>query len=97
MLNANHLMAEAAVAVGLAGTRPPPLVTDVVSRLADAIRTGFPPPMIPPAWSDSPAMLTLRDAMAEAARALSRDWYRAWPPARWTLTSGQVNWSLRCG
>ena len=85
-------MAEAAVAVGLTGTRPPPLVTDVVSRLADAIRTGSPPPMIPPAWSDSPAMLTLRDAMAEAARALSRDWYRAWPPARRTLTSGQVNW-----
>ena len=91
-LNASHLMAEAAVAVGLAGTRPPPLVIDVVSRLADAIRTGSPPPMIPPAWSDSPAMLTLRDAMAEAARALSRDWYRAWPPARRTLASGQVNW-----
>ena len=92
VLNASHLMAEAAVAVGLAGTRPPPLITDVVSRLADAIRTGSPPPMIPPAWSDSPAMLTLRDAMAEAARALSRDWYRAWPLARRTLTSGQVNW-----
>jgi hypothetical protein len=92
VLNASHLMAEAAVAVGLAGTRPPPLVTDVVSRLADAIRTGSPPPMIPPAWSESPAMLTLRDAMAEAARALSRDWYRAWPPARRTLISGQVNW-----
>ena len=30
-------------------------------------------------------MLTLRDAMAGAARALSRDWYRAWPPARRTL------------
>jgi hypothetical protein len=63
-----------------------------VSRLADAIRPASPPPMIPPAWSDSPAMLTLRDAMAEAARALSRDWYRAWPLARRTLTSGQVNW-----
>jgi uncharacterized membrane protein YccC len=92
VLNASHLMAEAAVAVGLAGARPPPLVVDVVSRLADAIRTASPPPMIPPAWSDSPAMLTLRDAMAEAARALSRDWYRAWPLARRTLTSGQVNW-----
>lgn len=92
VLNASHLMAEAAVAVGLAGTRPPPLVVDVVSRLADAIRTASPPPMIPPAWSDSPAMLTLRDAMAEAAQALSRDWYRAWPLARRTLTSGQVSW-----
>jgi uncharacterized membrane protein YccC len=91
-LNASHLMAEAAVAVGLAGTRPPPLVIDVVSRLADAIRTGSPPPMIPPAWSDTPAMLALRDAMADAARALSRDWYQAWPRARRTLTSGQVSW-----
>ena len=39
VLNASHLMAEAAVAVGLAGIRPPPLVIDLVSRLADAIRT----------------------------------------------------------
>ena len=91
-LNASHLMAESAVAVGMAGARPPPLVIDVVSRLADAIRTGSPPPMIPPTWSDSPAMLTLRDAMAGAARALSRDWYGAWPPARRTLASGQVSW-----
>ena len=79
----------------MAGTRPPPLVIDVVSRLADAIRTqgvGSPPPMIPPAWDESPAMLTLRDAMAEAARALSRQWYRAWPPTRRTPAAGRVNW-----
>ena len=91
-LNASHLMAEAAVAVGLAGTRPPPLVIDVVSRLADAIRTGSPPPMIPPAWDESPAMLTLRDAMADAARALSRQWYRAWPAAGRAPAAGRVNW-----
>ena len=73
-LNASHLMAEAATALGVAGTRPPPLVSDVVSRLGDAIREETPPPMIPPPWDQSPAMLTLRDAMAGAARALSRDW-----------------------
>jgi len=68
-LNASHLMAEAGSrGWGLAGTRPPPLVIDVVSRLADAIRTESPPPMIPPAWDESPAMLTLRDSMADAAR-----------------------------
>jgi uncharacterized membrane protein YccC len=72
-LNVSHLLAEAAVACGMAGTRPPPLVVDVVSRLADAIRNGTPPPMIPPPWDDSPAALTLRDAMADAARALSTD------------------------
>ncbi len=91
-LNASHLMAEATVAVGVAGTRPPPMVIDVVSRLASAIRTGAPPPMIPPSWDESPAMLTLRDAMAEAARALSRDWYRAWPSPRRTPAAGRVNW-----
>ncbi|HEY7879559.1 MAG TPA: FUSC family protein, partial [Streptosporangiaceae bacterium] len=91
-LNASHLMAEATVAVGVAGTRPPPMVIDVVSRLAGAIRTGAPPPMIPPSWDESPAMLTLRDAMAEAARALSRDWYRAWPSPRRTPAAGRVNW-----
>ena len=74
MLNASHLIAEAATALGVAGTRPPPLVISVVSRLADAIRNGTPPPMIPPPWDDNPAMLALRDAMAGAARALSRDW-----------------------
>jgi uncharacterized membrane protein YccC len=73
-LNSSHLIAEAATALGVTGTRPPPLVIEVVSRLGDAIRNGTPPPMIPPPWDDSPAMLTLRDAMAGAARALSLDW-----------------------
>jgi uncharacterized membrane protein YccC len=74
VLNVSHLLTEAAVMVGASGTRPPPLVIDVVSRLADAIRNGAPPPMIPPPWDQSPAALTLRDAMADAARALSVDW-----------------------
>src|ERR1039458_1442892 len=74
VLNASQLMAEAATALGVAGTRPPPLVIATVERLADSIRNGTPPPMIPPPWDDSPAMLTLRDAMAGAARALARDW-----------------------
>jgi len=74
MLNASHLIAEAATALGVAGTRPPPLVIEVVSRLGGAIRNGTQPPMIPPPWDDNPAMLALRDAMAGAARALSRDW-----------------------
>ena len=74
MLNASHLIAEAATALGVAGTRPPPLIIEVVSRLGGAIRNDTQPPMIPPPWDDNPAMLALRDAMAGAARALSRDW-----------------------
>jgi uncharacterized membrane protein YccC len=73
-LNASNLMAEAVTTLGVAGTRPPPLVIDTTRRLADAIRTGAHPPMIPPDWDSSPGALALRDAMAGAARVLSRDW-----------------------
>jgi len=72
-LNASLPVAEAAIALGPAGTRPPPLVVTVVSRLADAIRTGAGPPMIPPPWDDSPATLALRDALAGVSAVLSRD------------------------
>jgi len=72
-LNASHLLAEAVTALSVAGTRPPPLVIEVVARLGQAIRDGTPPPMIPPPWDDAPAMLALRDALAGAARALLSD------------------------
>ena len=48
--------------------------------------------MIPPAWDESAAMLTLRDSMADAARALSRQWYRAWPAAGRAPAAGRVSW-----
>ena len=73
-LNASNLMSQAATTLGVAGTRPPPLVIETVARLADAIRTGSAPPMIPPAWDASPGTLALRDAMAGVARVLARDW-----------------------
>jgi Fusaric acid resistance protein-like/FUSC-like inner membrane protein yccS len=73
-LNASNLAAEAVTTLGVAGTRPPPLVIDTMRRLADAIRTGAPPPMIPPTWDASPGSVALRDAMAGAARVLSRGW-----------------------
>jgi uncharacterized membrane protein YccC len=74
VLNASHLMAEAATAVGVAGTPPPLSVVAAVEGLADSIRSGAPPPVIPPAWDDSPGALALCDAMAGAARVLSRGW-----------------------
>jgi uncharacterized membrane protein YccC len=73
-LNACHQIAEAATALGVAGTRPPPLIIDIVARMADSVRDGTPPPMIPPPWDQSPAALALRDALAGAARTLTRDW-----------------------
>jgi uncharacterized membrane protein YccC len=73
-LNASNLMAQAATTLAVAGTRPPPLVIETLLRLADAIRTGAQPPMIPPDWDASPGALALRDAMAGAARVLSRNW-----------------------
>jgi uncharacterized membrane protein YccC len=73
-LNAGHPMIEAATTLGVGGTRPPPFVIDTVQRLADAISDDAPPPVIPPPWDYSPGMLTLREGMAGAARALSSDW-----------------------
>jgi len=73
-LNASNPTSQAVTTLGVAGTRPPPLVIEAVARLADAIRTGSAPPMIPPAWDASPGALALRDAMAGVARVLSRDW-----------------------
>jgi len=76
-LNASNLVSQAATTLGVAGNRPPPLVIETVTRLADTIRTGgkgSAPPMIPPAWDASPGTLALRDAMAGVARVLSRDW-----------------------
>ena len=90
VLNASNLMAEATAALAVAGSRPPPLVIDTVGRLADSIRDGTPPPMIPPPWDDSPAMLALRDAMAGAARALSSDW----SPEDHTRSGLRDLWSL---
>jgi uncharacterized membrane protein YccC len=73
-LNASHQIAEAATALGVAGTRPPPLIIDIVARMADSVRDGHPVPMIPPPWDQSPAGVALRDALAGAARTLNRDW-----------------------
>lgn len=74
MLNTGNLLSQAATTLGVAGDRPPPPVIDAVAQLADSVRSGSKPPAIPPAWDSSPGALALRDAMAGAARALSRDW-----------------------
>ena len=73
-LNASHLIAEAATALGVTGTRPPPLVIEVVSRLGDAIRNGTPPPMIPPPWAVSRGAVPAGDGvrlLSEALREVS--------------------------
>jgi uncharacterized membrane protein YccC len=80
VLNASSRMAEAVVTLRREGTRPPPLVTGTLDRLADAIAAGGPEPLhgvppIPPPWSSSPGSLELRDALAAVARTI------AWTPA----------------
>ncbi len=73
-LNLSHLMAEASTALAVAGTRPPPLIIDVIERLAESVRDGTPPPVIPPVWDQHPGAVALRDAIAGAARVLSPEW-----------------------
>jgi uncharacterized membrane protein YccC len=72
-LNASHLIAEASTALGMAGKRPPPLIIDVVRRLADSVASSAAPPMVPPVWDTGRGSVALRDALAGAARALSTD------------------------
>ncbi len=74
LLNLSHLMAEASTALAVADLRPPPLIIDVTERLAESIRDGTPPPVIPPVWDQHPGAVALRDAIAGAARVLSREW-----------------------
>jgi uncharacterized membrane protein YccC len=90
ILNVSHQMAEATTALRTAGERPPPWVTDTIDRLADTVargasgwergpggrhgKGGTAPPLIPPAWSQSPAALELRDSMVSLARAISGNW-----------------------
>jgi uncharacterized membrane protein YccC len=73
-LNTGNLLSQAATTLGVSGDRPPPQFIDAVAKLADSIRSGSKPPAIPPAWDASPGALALRDAMASAARVLSRYW-----------------------
>ena len=79
VLNVSHQMAEAATALRAEGERPPPWVTDTIDRLADT--DGAAPPMIPPAWSQSPGALALRDSMVSLSRAISGKWAPPAPPA----------------
>src|SRR5580700_8313388 len=72
MLNASSRVSEAVVTLRREGTRPPPLVTDTLDHLADAIAAPLDMlPPIPPPWSSSPGSLELRDALAALARAIA--------------------------
>src|SRR5580700_433469 len=73
-LNASNQMSQAVTTLGVAGNRPPPMVIETVRRLGEVITTRGQPPMIPPVWDTSPGAVALRDAMAGAARILTRDW-----------------------
>jgi uncharacterized membrane protein YccC len=50
------------------GTTPPASVADAVDALANSIEHDSPPPVLPPAWSDTPGARALCDALRGAAR-----------------------------
>ena len=100
VLNTSHQFAEASTALRATGERVPPLVTEDIDRLADAILDERGPgsgalglggrratgaggrpalPFIPPAWSDTPGALALRESIVSLVRVLSGNWT---PPAR---------------
>ncbi len=77
ILNASHSMAEAASALGAAGERQPPWVTDTIDRLAEVI-AAHPQtrdlPLVPPQWSASPGAVELRESMVGLSRVISGNW-----------------------
>jgi uncharacterized membrane protein YccC len=78
LLNQSNLIAEAATALILEGTRPPAAVPAALDQVADVIESGGNPPAIPPLPGTSAGTVTLRDTLAGLARVLSGDWT---PPA----------------
>ena len=72
LLTQSHLVAEAIAAVALEGRQPPPQVVSAAKRLADAIRSGTPPPAAR-AWHGSPGAEALTGALAGVARLLTTE------------------------
>jgi uncharacterized membrane protein YccC len=71
LLNQANLIAEAATALSIEGTRPPPEVSTKLAAIADTIRAGAPPPKIPQLTTSTPGMRALRDELEGVARVLS--------------------------
>jgi hypothetical protein len=100
VLNVSHPMAEAGTALRATGERPPPAVTDLIDRLADAIDTHpakDPLPHIPPQWSGSAGAVALRESIVGLSRVMSGNW----TPPNVTSTrpplSGLRTWAVRAG
>jgi uncharacterized membrane protein YccC len=70
LLTQSHLIAEAVAALAAEGGRPPVAVIRAAEGLADAVRTGAPPPAIPAPWRPGPGPDALYEAMAGAVRLL---------------------------
>jgi len=71
LLNQANLISEAATALSIEGTRPPPEVSNSLDRLADTIQAGAPPPKLPQLTATTPGMHALRDELEGVARVLS--------------------------
>ena len=71
LLNQANLIGEAATALSIEGTRPPPEVSRALDALADTIQAGSPPPRLPQLTAATPGMRALRDELEGVARVLS--------------------------
>ncbi|HEY2077428.1 MAG TPA: FUSC family protein [Streptosporangiaceae bacterium] len=71
LLNQANLIGEAATALSIEGTRPPPEVSTRLEELAETIQAGVPPPRLPRLTASTPGMRALRDELEGAARVLS--------------------------
>jgi uncharacterized membrane protein YccC len=71
LLNQANLIGEAATALSIEGTRPPPEVSAALDALADTIQAGAPLLKMPKLTASTPGMHALRDELIGVARILS--------------------------
>jgi uncharacterized membrane protein YccC len=71
LLNQANLVGEAAMALCIEGTRPPPDAIGALDAIADTIATGAPPPKMPRLLTTTPGLHALRDELEGVARVFS--------------------------
>lgn len=71
LLNQANLIGEAAMALSIEGTRPPPEVSSTLDALADTIQARVSPPRLPQLTASTPGMRALQDELEGVARVLS--------------------------
>jgi uncharacterized membrane protein YccC len=82
LLNQGNLIDEATTTLRVEGTRPPPGLGDTLDAVAETIRDGAPPPLLPEVRGTTPGIIALRDDLNGLTAVLSGNWPATVLPVR---------------